>query len=200
MSTSPKSKLRSKTSMKAFNNSPAVKEQYLALASRSRRSHSDRARRINGDNNSTHYPAEIGLPPWLSRLEDQIFITLPGGEAWRWPEQLLAAVPVGADESEFAVLSDRFQIFWLFRQLSQMDVAKFPGVASAIHSVIGLLRRAASGDEPGNAEWSAANSAANSAAMAIKPSGTWLSPRPSSRPAPDHIKSLLKKGLHLGTG
>ena len=65
------------------------------------------------------YPAELGLPVWLAHLEDHIFEALSPDESKAWPLALLEAIPVGAEVTDR--LRDRFQVFWLERQKTQID-------------------------------------------------------------------------------
>ena len=112
----------------------------------------------------SRYPIELGIPEWLARLEDHIFEALDVEESRKWPEQFLNAIPIGIPESKFNIIRDEFQIFWLERQKTQIDSAKYAQVALAIDGVIALLNLAISGSEPESAAWSAAESAARSAA------------------------------------
>ncbi len=104
----------------------------------------------------SRYPIELGIPQWLAYLEDHIFETLAKKEAMKWPEQFLKATPIGVEESVLNNLRDRFQIFWLERQKSQIDCVKFSDVSKAIDGVIELFKSAIDGSEPESAAWSAA--------------------------------------------
>ena len=115
--------------------------------------------------NSPHgqYPVELGLPEWLAHLEGHIFETLPVDAARQFPLDFLEAIPLGIPESSFSLLRDRFQIFWLKRQKTQIDLKKYGDVGQLIDTVTELLELAISGNEPESAAWSAAWSAAESA-------------------------------------
>ena len=109
------------------------------------------------------YPEKLGLPVWLAYLEEHIFEALPEADAKEWPLQFLEAIPVGASIPDS--LRDRFQVFWLERQKTQIDRAKYDQVATAVDGVISLLVQAIESYEPESAAWSAARPAACSAAM-----------------------------------
>ncbi len=162
--------------MLTFHNDPFVKDKYLSRV----HAHRSADNLIQGTGwedgkgcavgctleNYQHsrYPIELGLPEWLALLEDHIFEALPEKDAMNWPEQFLSAIPIGVEDRQMNILRDRFQIFWLTRQKSQIDCAKFPEVEVAINNTISLLQSAIDGKEPESAAWSAAWSAAESAA------------------------------------
>jgi hypothetical protein len=129
------------------------------------------------------YPIELGLPEWLAFLEDHIFEALAPEEAQKWPEQFLQAIPVGVSDRSMDVLRDRFQIFWLTRQKSQIDCAKYTQVAKAIDDTIALLQSAINGEEPESAAWSAGRSAAWSAAWSAAESAAWSAAESAGRSA-----------------
>lgn len=114
------------------------------------------------------YPVQLGLPEWLAHLEDHLFENLPVEDAREWPQQFLEAIPTGVSEDALAKVRDRFQIFWLERQKTQIDPAKYSQVAKAIDGVIALLQSAVGGTEPESAAWSADESAAWSAARSAR--------------------------------
>jgi hypothetical protein len=109
-------------------------------------------------------PQLIGIPEGLLRLVDHLFEALPKVEAEAWAIDWIAAVPVNVPEREFSRLLDRFQVFWLERQLTQFDNGKFPDVAKAVARTIALLHLAIDDKEPESAAWSAAENAARNAA------------------------------------
>lgn len=97
--------------MKAFHNDPAIKAKYLARV----QAHAQADEIIHGVywqdgkgcalgctvHSSMHsaYETELGIPQAIARLEDVIFEGLENGEAKRFPDQFLRAIPVGADLS-----------------------------------------------------------------------------------------------------
>ena len=119
------------------------------------------------------YPIQLGLPEWLAHLEDHLFENLPVEEARKWPMEFLDAIPVGIEVEKFDAVRDRFQIFWLERQKTQIEQSKYPSVVDAINTVIQLLTEALGGNEPVSAAWSAAESAAWSAAWSAAESAAW---------------------------
>lgn len=164
------------TTLEAFHGDQAVKDKYLALVQH----HRELDNLVQGQGwdggrgcaigctlekyDHSRYPEELGLPVWLAYLEDHIFEALPPDEAKEWPAAFLEAIQPGVPEAVFTGLRDRFQIFWLERQKTQIDTAKYPDVANAIQQVIGLLQSALGGVEPESAARSAAESAARSEA------------------------------------
>jgi hypothetical protein len=171
--------------MVSFHGDPDIKEKYLSRVRR----HRELDNIIQGTGwtgfkgcaigctletyNHKRYPIELGLPEWLARLEDHIFEALPLEDSKKWPEQFLSVVPVGIPETSFAVIRDQFQIFWLERQISQINNDAYPDIVAAIQGTIALLHRGAAGDEPDAAAWSAAESAAWSAAESAAESAAW---------------------------
>lgn len=115
-------------------------------------------------NNNSHqkFHEEIA-PEWLAHLADHLFESLQKEDARKWTGQFLDAIPVGIPYDQFNAVRDRFQIFWLERQQTQIDVKEYPQVNEASQTVIDLLNRALRGEEPESAAWSAAESAARSA-------------------------------------
>ncbi|MBX9670484.1 MAG: hypothetical protein K2X93_22980, partial [Candidatus Obscuribacterales bacterium] len=50
---------------------------------------------IHSENHGA-YESELGIPAWVAHLEDYLFEQMKNGEAQKWPERLLKAIPVGA--------------------------------------------------------------------------------------------------------
>lgn len=162
--------------MKTYHNDKAVKAKYINRV-KAHRLADELVQGATGHNgkgcavwcaldeyNHARYPVELGLPEWLAFLEDHIFEALPEKEAQKWPEAFLKAVPVGVPDRQMDILRDQFQIFWLERQKTQIDQAKYPQVVAAIDGTIALLQQAIDDNEPERGAWSAAESAARSAA------------------------------------
>ena len=93
----------------AFHGDPAIKAKYLARV----RAHREADNLVQGtgwengkgcaigcileDYNHELFPSELGLPVWLAYLTDKIFEGLSSQDSQYFPEQLLAAIPEGAD-------------------------------------------------------------------------------------------------------
>ena len=185
------------TKLKAFHGQQEVKDEYIARIKKHQKldnlvqnyGYWDGGRgcavgctlEVNADPHE-QYPIELGLPIWLAHMEDHLFETLPLEDAKQWPLQFLEAIPVGAEVGQ--AMSDRFQIFWLERQKTQIDCKRYSSVEGAINDVIKLLNQALEGDEPNSAAWSAARSAArsaaNSAALSASLSAAWSESSASS--------------------
>ena len=177
------------TKMKTYHNDPSIKSKYIARVKAHRLA--DELIQGTGWENGkgcavgctlesydhSRYPIELGVVEGLARLEDHIFEALSPADAMNWPEQFLSAMPEGIDEHKQMMLLDQFQVFWLERQKTQIDSGKYPQAATAIDRTIELLNCAISGDEPSEADWSAARSAAGSAARSAawsaERSATW---------------------------
>ena len=103
---------------------------------------------LNDHENGLHrqYENQLGLPEWLAHLEDHLFENLPVEAAREWPVQFLSAIPVGVSERSFEILRDRFQIFWLERQKTQIECDRFPEVVEVIDDKkLGLTARLSRG-------------------------------------------------------
>ena len=66
---------------------------------------------------------ELEVPEWLTYLHSHIYECLPKDEAVNWIKDLLEVIPVGIRIPDS--LRDRFQIFWLERQKTQIDCDKY---------------------------------------------------------------------------
>ena len=100
--------------------------------------------------NHAEYESELGIPMALALIEDGIFEGLGEESHLAWPEEFLAAIPVGADLSGVA---DRF-VLWLLE-----DTRQYCELISIVDYdiVIALYRRRIAGDEPSKKEWKAAS-------------------------------------------
>jgi len=113
------------------------------------------------------YERYLGIPTGLAQLEDIIFENLSKDDALTWPERFLEAIPVGAD---LDAVAPHFFLDLLGNpdgavQRSLQD-PRFADQLAAVNNVVALITRSLAGDEPTADEWSAAESAAWSAASA----------------------------------
>jgi hypothetical protein len=156
--------------MKAFHNDQKVKDKYL-LRVREHRLADEIVKgkywedgkgcavgcTIHGSNHKS-YETELGIPEWLARVEDVIFEGLPNERAKEWPEQFLNAICPGADLS---TVEAPFVIYILEGNLKNFDNEKNPDIVKATEDIITLYKI---GDLAPSPAWSAAESAARSAA------------------------------------
>ena len=118
--------------------------------------------------NHAEYEPRFGIPEALAQLEDAIFEGLPNGEAKKFPLQFVEAIRPGADLSK---VQYHF-CAWILAD-PEHGVIRFAGnpewgVAAAVQTVADLCARMATDDVPAEAEWSAAESAAESARRAAE--------------------------------
>ena len=106
----------------------------------------------------SRYEPMFGIPAMIAGLEDEIFEGLDNGEAKAWPIQFLEAIKPGADLS---LVAPRFMIWTLTDP--EHGVARFNDDASIVN-VAKTWQRVVDGDMPTSEDWSAAASAAASAA------------------------------------
>ena len=157
------------TKLLTFHNDPAIKEKYLARI-RAHMAADEIVQGIGFDGkrgcavgctldkyDHSAYPAELGIPEWVARLQDEIHEGLPIDIAKKWPERLLNACPVGVDLEQ---VKAPFMIFVLSDCLTRFDHDKFPEVKSVIDKVIYLYTSGCTQEE----QWDAAESAATAAA------------------------------------
>ena len=116
-------------------------------------------------NNHAKLAESLGWPDWLTLLQDTIFERLPQSESETWTEELAQAVPVGVDLS---VVKWQFCAFLMRENIERvidlkMDEESKKKVLDSIRSVLSLHEKAALGNIPESAAWSAAESAARSA-------------------------------------
>ena len=105
---------------------------------------------------------------WLAYLEDSIFESMENGEAQKWPERFLTAIPVGVDLEQ---IKPKF-LLWLLTNkehgcIRYVDNEKFPEVVKAIMQTAAYLGNWIAVGEPDEAARSAARSAAWSAAESV---------------------------------
>jgi hypothetical protein len=111
--------------------------------------------------NHSLYPALLGVPEKIAWLEDWLFENLPSGHL-EWPERFLAAIPEGADLS---TVFARWSVRLLDRGLDRIGLGDEPWQVTcreAVRRIQDLHRDNPLQDRA--ADWSAAESAARSAA------------------------------------
>jgi hypothetical protein len=111
-------------------------------------------------------PVEIGVPEWLMRLTDAIFEGVSKERSTLWPEEFLAAIPVGADlepvQWRLAILRHRQQL----EALESNSAPYARQVAEALQLTIAYCEMQLRGQDEAavsaavSAAWSAAGSAA----------------------------------------
>ena len=99
---------------------------------------------------------EFGYPEWLVRLQDKIFEGLPDGENLDWHVQLSKAIPVNADWQKIL-----HQVHVAILRVSYRTAGSSK---EAVQGVIDLHERVIAGESLCDGDWSAAESAAESAA------------------------------------
>lgn len=127
--------------------------------------------RLQGKTYSTadheSYPALVGVPAWLARLQDTIFEGLTNADQQLWPERFWRAIPVGADLKK---IKAPFLIFVLEEALTTFDHTQHPDVERVIRVVIDLYRNDGAGEdfvaaaEAAEAAWAAGAAGAAEAA------------------------------------
>ena len=165
--------------MKAFHNDAAVKAKYQQRLAE----HRAAERLIQGTGydgakgcavgctlqnyDHTLYPAELGLPEWLARLEDRIFEGLPKGEAEQFAEDFLTAIPVGADVSD---VRRKMAILRQQGNLTRLEGNTEPYAQQCRDAIRGVIAWHEAGEPEAwsarSAAWSAAESAASAASAA----------------------------------
>jgi len=123
-------------------------------------------------------PDAIGVPEDLGRLVDAIFEGLPKNDAEQFSDDFWEAIAVGSDLSPVPA---KFSL-WLLMESGVRDRA-FDDGKDAIDTVINLLQRQSAGDLPTESEWSAAESAAESAMWAAAESAMWAAAGSAARSA-----------------
>jgi hypothetical protein len=76
--------------------------------------------------NHGHYPALLGIPEWLARVEDSIFEHIPVERSKTWPVEFADAINEGAPLEK---IQTPFLIMLLEHSLASMDACKFDGEA-----------------------------------------------------------------------
>jgi hypothetical protein len=211
--------------MKSFHNDPVIKAKYISRV-RAHRKADELVRGMGWDNGKGcavgctleaydhgRYPIELGIPEWLARLEDTLFEGMSQKRAMLWPEQFLAAIPLGISEKQFERLVEApFIVIVLKSTLSNFDNDKHLQVTAAINGSIALWQRSDLGSArwekarsaAESAAWSAAWSAARSAAWSAAESAAWSAAWSAARSAAYNrfAAELLKllKSLPKGAG
>ena len=121
---------------------------------------------------------QLGVPEFVTRLQDAIFEGLPQDQRSGWTERLLTAIPEGAD---LTPALPRFLLTVQERNAEQIDREASPDVYAAALQVLDVLRRwVDTGGVDGSAVWSA-----RSAALAAEESAALASfvtcPRAAAR-------------------
>ncbi len=169
----PTTKKKTPARLLAYHGDPAIKRKYLARM-RAHRKADELCQGVGFEHNGqtrgcavgctfdkydhARGPIEIGVPEVLLHLEDAIFEGLSEDEALDWPEKFLAAIKPGADLSRM-----HHQFFvWLLVDSKLLMITD--SNRAAIEQVAALHERAAAGEVITESDWSAAESAAWSAA------------------------------------
>jgi len=113
----------------------------------------------NGDHGA--YEKELEIPRQLAYLEDRIFENLPKEKAMMWPEQFIAAIPVGAN---LTMVMPKLML-WIMDDVKKF-AKKSPEVLKVIATVRELYRKKIKGEIIKNEEWISARDAAYAAAYA----------------------------------
>ena len=164
----------------AYHSNPAIREEYLRRVI----DHRAADQLIKGrywedgkgcavgctihSSNHASYEKELGIPSELAYLEDFIFEDLPNARAMMWPEQFLAAIPVGADLSMVC----HHWLLWLMTDAAEREDTD--EARSLVRQMTALMERSAAGDEPSAAEWDAmGDNWARATAMAMARARAW---------------------------
>ena len=103
---------------------------------------------------------QLGVPLFITKIQDTIFERLSEGESMKWTERLFEAIPVGADLTS---VMPRFLLSLMKRNIQNFDKEEDTEAYSAIEAVIKVLSDwvdAGSVDqEAANAAYAAANAA-----------------------------------------
>jgi hypothetical protein len=121
----------------------------------------------------------LGVPEFITYLQDTIFEGLPDRAATEWTERLFSAIPVGADLS---LVQPAFLAAVQRRLLKSIDRDSFPSVYAAVEGVIAVLD---DWTKTGRVNESAAESAAESARSAARYAAwsAWSAARSAARSA-----------------
>lgn len=98
--------------------------------------------------NHAAYEAELGIPKWLAKVEDDIFEGLPDERSMVWPSEFLNVIHVGADLDKALA---PFMIFALESTLDKFDHKKNPHVLESVMEVIRLYKENGSAEDFKNA-------------------------------------------------
>jgi len=89
----------------------------------------------NYDHNQ--YPIEIGIPIWLSKVEDKIFEGLCNEDAKEFPIEFLQSIPIGVDLDKVKI---PFLIIIVESVINTFDHKKFTNVLKSIEKVLKILK------------------------------------------------------------
>jgi|ERR1041385_1573357 hypothetical protein len=174
--------------MLSFHNDPAIKQKYLArvIAHRKADNLIQGIGWKNGkgcaigcileDYDHSRYPQELGLPIWLAMLQDIIFENLPNKESQYWPENSLAAIPIGINVE---IVRHQIAIKKLDRLIKLQNHnlennKELKDIILPVISSIEIIKKCHEAEINKNyCDWSAARSAAMSAESAAR-SAAWL--------------------------
>ena len=112
-------------------------------------------------NNHKAYETELGIPESLAQLEDRLFEGMSQEHALKWPAEFMKSIPVGADLS---LVAPKFISATLRDLLSVREVKDDKEVSKQVLHIAKMWDRVVNGRPPKAAAWSAAESAAWSAA------------------------------------
>lgn len=113
------------------------------------------------------YETDLGLPEWLAKLQDRLFENLPNGKAKAFPLAFLQAIPIGVNMEP---VKWQFCSFLLKENIDRvlslnLEAELKSEIVKAIRQVLAVCENAlSSGKWDESAAWSAAASAAESAA------------------------------------
>lgn len=112
------------------------------------------------DNKHAKVAKHYGYPEWLALLQDTIFEGLPNGESAKWHVQLAETLASLPDDYDWGLALHRVHVGIL-----RISYRTAGSAAEVVQRVIDLHERAARGEAVSNEPWSAAESAARSAAF-----------------------------------
>ena len=158
----------------AYHGDPAVKAKYIARM----RAHQEAGELVHGiywkggtggaigctvhSDNHVAYETELGMPEWFALLEDDIFVGMSKAASYRFPMDILSAIPVG-----FAAWDNLYHKFcaYILRDVCKFDRTAFPDVAAAVDAIVRLHEQMTESDEQA---WSAARLAAYESALTAR--------------------------------
>ena len=131
---------------------------------------------------------KLALPEWLCYVEDSVFEGLPKSHFKTFPRRFIEAIPVGADTNK--ILHQFFH--WLLVDerngvLKAVDAKKYPSVREAILAIAELHKKVIDGllESPfiNPAAWTAARTAAWTAAETAAETAAWTAAETAARTA-----------------
>ncbi len=157
--------------MKAFLDSPQIKEKYVARLEK----HYKLDEIIKGkywedgkgcavgctihSDNHNRYESELGIPEWLAKLEDVLFEGMPNSNAKEFPLKFIKSIPVGFDDWQH--LYHQLCLHILEKECKNTDHSL---VKQAISDIKNLHRI----EETDQKKWLEAESAARSATISAR--------------------------------